>query len=42
MGETADALAGMIGGARRSTLDGQQHNVDPAVLAPVLARFFAA
>jgi alpha-beta hydrolase superfamily lysophospholipase len=42
MGETADALAGLIGGARRSTLDGQQHNVDPAVLAPVLARFFAA
>jgi alpha-beta hydrolase superfamily lysophospholipase len=42
MGETADALAELIGGARRATLDGQQHNVDPAVLAPVLARFFAA
>jgi pimeloyl-ACP methyl ester carboxylesterase len=42
MGETADALAKLIPGAQRATLDGQQHNVDPAVLAPVLARFFAA
>jgi alpha-beta hydrolase superfamily lysophospholipase len=42
LGETADALAKLIAGAQRATLDGQQHNVDPAVLAPVLTRFFAA
>jgi pimeloyl-ACP methyl ester carboxylesterase len=41
MGETADALAGLIPGARRATLEGQQHNVDPAVLAPALVEFFA-
>jgi pimeloyl-ACP methyl ester carboxylesterase len=40
MGETADALAALIPDARRTTLDGQQHDVDPAVLAPVLHRFF--
>jgi pimeloyl-ACP methyl ester carboxylesterase len=40
MGETADALATLIPNAQRATLEGQQHNVDPAVLAPVLSRFF--
>ena len=38
--ETADALAELIPNAHRATLEGQQHNVDPAALAPVLHRFF--
>ena len=42
MAETADALARLIPDARRATLEGQQHNVDPAALAPVLEEFFAA
>jgi pimeloyl-ACP methyl ester carboxylesterase len=42
MAETADALVALIPGARRATLAGQEHNVDPAVLAPALAEFFAA
>jgi alpha-beta hydrolase superfamily lysophospholipase len=41
LGETADALAALIPDARRRTLQGQEHNVDPAVLAPVLKAFFA-
>jgi pimeloyl-ACP methyl ester carboxylesterase len=41
LGETADALAALIPNARRRTLEGQQHNVDPAVLARVLKEFFA-
>jgi pimeloyl-ACP methyl ester carboxylesterase len=41
MHETADALAELIPDAQRRTLPGQTHNVDPAVLAPVLAEFFA-
>jgi pimeloyl-ACP methyl ester carboxylesterase len=40
MTETADALAELIPNAQRATLDGQQHNVDPSALAPVLHRFF--
>jgi pimeloyl-ACP methyl ester carboxylesterase len=40
--ETADALARLIPNARRETIEGQPHNVDPAALAPVLERFFAA
>ena len=42
MGETADALAQLIPDARRRTLLGQEHNVDPAVLAPVLKEFFTS
>jgi hypothetical protein len=42
MGETADALAELIPDAERATVEGQAHNVDPAALAPVLERFFAA
>jgi pimeloyl-ACP methyl ester carboxylesterase len=42
LAETADALAALIPDAQRATLEGQEHNVDPAALAPVLARFFAA
>ena len=40
MGETADALVELIPQARRRTLPGQEHNVDPAALAPVLKEFF--
>ena len=40
LAETADALAELIPNAQRATLEGQEHNVDPAVLAPVLTRFF--
>ena len=42
MAETADALAELIPNAHRATLEGQQHNVDPTALAPVLHRFFSA
>ncbi len=40
MAETAKALAELIPHAQRRTLDGQPHNVDPAVLAPALKEFF--
>ena len=42
MAETADALAKLIPNAHQATLEGQQHNVDPTALAPVLHRFFTA
>jgi len=42
MAETADALAALIPNGQRATIEGQTHNVDPAALAPVLKRFFAA
>jgi pimeloyl-ACP methyl ester carboxylesterase len=42
MGETADALAKLIPNAQRRTLEGQRHDVDPAVLAAALKQFFAA
>ena len=38
----ADKLAGVLPDARRRTLSGQQHNVEPAAIAPALAEFFAA
>jgi pimeloyl-ACP methyl ester carboxylesterase len=37
----ADALAASLPRAERRTLEGQGHVVDPQVLGPVLARFFA-
>jgi alpha-beta hydrolase superfamily lysophospholipase len=40
--ETAAALVELIPDARRYTLEGQEHNVDPAALAPALAEFFKA
>jgi len=40
--ETADALAALIPDAQRQTLSGQEHNVDPTVLAPVVAGFLRA
>jgi dihydrofolate reductase len=42
MRETAKALAEVIPDAQHRTLNGQEHNVDPAVLAPVLEGFFDA
>ena len=42
MAQTADALADLIPDANRLSLEGQEHNVDPAVLAPALVEFFAA
>ena len=41
MGPAADALVEALPDGHRRTLDGQEHNVDPAVLAPVLREFFA-
>jgi pimeloyl-ACP methyl ester carboxylesterase len=38
--ESAQALSKLIPGAKTHFLDGQGHNVDPAVLAPVLVEFF--
>lgn len=40
--ETADALAALIPDAQRQTLSGQEHNVDPTALAPVVAGFLRA
>ncbi len=41
MRETAQALANVIPDAQTCTLEGQEHNVDPAILAPALVEFFA-
>jgi pimeloyl-ACP methyl ester carboxylesterase len=40
MAETSSELARLIPNARRATLPGQSHDVDPTVIAPVLAEFF--
>jgi pimeloyl-ACP methyl ester carboxylesterase len=42
MAQTADALAEALPHGQRRTLGGQDHNVDAAVLAPVLREFFAS
>jgi Alpha/beta hydrolase family len=42
MSRTADAVARVVPGAQRRTLEGQPHNVDPAAIAPALIDFFAA
>jgi pimeloyl-ACP methyl ester carboxylesterase len=39
--QAATAIAACVAHAERQTLAGQTHMVDPKVLAPVLARFFA-
>ena len=39
---SAQALAAALPAAKRRTLTGQPHNVDPAAIAPVLAEYFAA
>jgi pimeloyl-ACP methyl ester carboxylesterase len=41
MRETAQALADAIPDGQTRTLEGQGHNVDPALLAPALVEFFA-
>lgn len=38
--DSAQALARLIPGAKTHFLDGQGHNVDPSLLAPVLVEFF--
>jgi hypothetical protein len=38
--ETARALADALPDGQHRTLEGQEHNVDPAVLAPALVEFF--
>jgi pimeloyl-ACP methyl ester carboxylesterase len=38
--ETARVLADVLPDGQHRTLEGQEHNVDPAVLAPVLVDFF--
>ncbi len=40
MRETAQALADVLPDGQHRILEGQEHNVDPAVLAPVLVEFF--
>jgi pimeloyl-ACP methyl ester carboxylesterase len=42
MGPTADALAAVLPRGQRGTLAGQEHNIDPNVLAPALKAFFAS
>lgn len=40
MHASADKLGKLIASAQRLTIEGQAHDVDPKVLAPVLAKFF--
>jgi pimeloyl-ACP methyl ester carboxylesterase len=42
MRETARALAGVILAAQSCIMEGQEHNVDPSALAPVLVEFVTA
>jgi hypothetical protein len=42
MGRAADAIAASIPHAERAVIEGAGHMVDATLLAPVLARFFAA
>jgi pimeloyl-ACP methyl ester carboxylesterase len=42
MRETAEALAEVLPDGQSRILEGQEHNVDPAALAPVLEEFFKA
>jgi pimeloyl-ACP methyl ester carboxylesterase len=41
LGATAEALAKALPNGQRRSLEGQEHNVDPAVLGPALVEFFA-
>jgi pimeloyl-ACP methyl ester carboxylesterase len=41
LGNAAQGLVDVLPEARRRTIDGQTHDVDPALLAPVLEEFFA-
>jgi len=42
MSASAEQVAKTIPGAQRQTVEGQSHDVDPKVLAPVLAEFFSS
>lgn len=42
MAATANALAEVLPHGQRRTLEGQQHDVDPSALAPVLIEFFGS
>lgn len=42
MRETAETLSRAMPQADMRVLDGQTHEVDPAILGPVLAEFFAS
>jgi hypothetical protein len=42
MAVTAEALAKVLPSGEIRSLEGQEHNVDPTVLGPVLKEFFAA
>jgi pimeloyl-ACP methyl ester carboxylesterase len=42
LGNAAQALVGVLPEARRRTIEGQTHDVDPALLAPFLEEFFAS
>jgi hypothetical protein len=37
---SANAVASVLPNAQRRTLAGQQHNVDPAAIAPAITEFF--
>jgi pimeloyl-ACP methyl ester carboxylesterase len=37
----ADAIAALLPNAERRTLEGQNHNVDMAIIAPIVAEFFS-
>jgi pimeloyl-ACP methyl ester carboxylesterase len=41
LGNAAQGLVDVLPDAQRRTIDGQTHDVDPALLAPVLEEFFA-
>jgi pimeloyl-ACP methyl ester carboxylesterase len=38
--KAAEAVAGIVPRARRGTLEGQSHNVDPKALTPAVVEFF--
>jgi pimeloyl-ACP methyl ester carboxylesterase len=40
LSDSANAVAAALANGRRQTLAGQQHNVDPAAIAPALVEFF--
>ena len=40
LSDGADALGAVLPNVRRRTIPGQQHDIDPAALAPVLIEFF--
>lgn len=41
LGNAAQALVDVLPDARRRTIEGQTHDADPTLLAPILEEFFA-